>query len=111
SRRHDRQFLRIRSAVYNVGTRDRRTLVGAARRPTDLGDQLGPELVALAGDVAQAQALDAEHRRDRGEAEELEPHRVTSSAAIAGAGAPWGTPATSTRPGGSVGSLCFEVAQ
>jgi hypothetical protein len=38
----------------------------------DLSDQLGPELVALAGDAqAQAQDLDAEHRRDHGAAEEL----------------------------------------
>lgn len=43
----------------------------------------GPELVALAGDVAQAPNLDAEHRRDYGAAEEP---RTASGHHLAGAG-------------------------
>ncbi|HEU5275124.1 MAG TPA: hypothetical protein VFU97_15795 [Xanthobacteraceae bacterium] len=58
------------AAAAALASSARRSTAGSARRagggaPADLGDQLGPELVALAGGVAQAQAkdLDAEHRR------------------------------------------------
>ena len=60
--------------------------LAAAHRPTSATSSARSSW-ALARDVAQAEDLDSGHRRDRGAAEELEPHRVTSSPAMAAAGA------------------------
>ncbi|HEX3483394.1 MAG TPA: hypothetical protein VHT91_50635 [Kofleriaceae bacterium] len=55
-------------------------------------EHVGHQRGARAGRSDRGDDLDAEHWRDHAAAEALEPHRVTSSPAMAAAGALWTSP-------------------